>query len=177
MMIRAIESQDVQACLEIYSPFITHSAVSFELDVPTLSEFQQRVSQITRKYPWLVAIENNEVLGYAYASNYRDRLAYQWNVEVSVYVHADQKQKKIGQTLYTELLRLLQLQGFCKAFAVIAIPNEASVKFHAHMGFKEFALYEKVGFKVGKWHDVLWMQYELNATANPIAPLAPTTFK
>jgi len=177
MVIRTIDSQDVQACLDIYAPFVTNAAVSFELEVPPLSEFQQRVSQITSKYPWLVATENNDVLGYAYASNYRDRLAYQWNVEVSVYVHPNQKQKKVGQALYTELLRLLQLQGFCKAFAVIAIPNEASVKFHTHMGFKEFATYEKVGFKLGKWHDVLWMQYELNATANPIAPLAPTTLK
>jgi L-amino acid N-acyltransferase YncA len=177
MLIRPIQKEDIKACLEIYAPFVNESAVSFELVVPTITEFNARVEQITQKYPWLVAVQGNEIMGYAYASSYRDRLAYQWNVEVSVYVHDNFKQKKVGQTLYLELMKLLKTQGFCRAFAVIAIPNEPSVKFHTQFGFKEFAVYEKVGFKLDQWHDVLWMQYEISHPEIPSTPLLPSSLK
>jgi L-amino acid N-acyltransferase YncA len=173
MLIRPIKFQDIQACLEIYAPYVTDSAVSFEIEVPELAEFELRVQNITQKYPWLVAIQDNQVIGYAYASSYRDRLAYQWNVEVSVYIHDNHKQKKIAQSLYTELMQQMKNQGFCKAFAVIALPNDPSVKFHSQFGFKEFAVYKKVGFKLGQWYDVQWMEYEINSIAIPSTPLLP----
>jgi L-amino acid N-acyltransferase YncA len=165
--ITPISQKEISACLAIYKPFVTDSIVSFELDSPSEEEFANRVESITRKYPWFVAKESNEVIGYAYASAYRDRLAYQWNVEVSVYVHSHHKNKKVGTLLYNKLFEELRKIGICKAFAVIALPNDASVGFHKSFGFNSFATFKNVGHKFEAWHDVHWMEFQIQLPKQP----------
>jgi len=168
--IRPVSLADASACLNLYSKYVVRSAVSFELDAPSLDEFSSRIDSISKRFPYVVAEENGRVIGYAYASAYRDRLAYQWNVEVSIYVEDDKKKSGIASLLYAELFSELKRIHICKAFAVIALPNEASVNFHTKMGFEKFATYKNVGFKLNQWHDVLWMEKTIQFPDTPTSP-------
>jgi phosphinothricin acetyltransferase len=147
------------------------SAVSFELEAPSLEEFSNRIDTISKRFPYLVAEENGNVIGYAYASAYRDRAAYQWNVEISIYVEDQNKKSGVATALYTQLFNELERIHICKAFAVIALPNDASVGFHHKMGFAKFATYTDVGFKLNQWHDVLWMERTIQSPETPTTPL------
>jgi phosphinothricin acetyltransferase len=171
LSIRPVTNNDAQACLNLYSKYVVNSAVSFELEAPSLEEFSRRIDAIANRFPYLIAEENGRVIGYAYASAYRDRLAYQWNVEVSIYVEDDKKKSGIASRLYAELFSELKRIHICKAFAVIALPNEASVGFHHKMGFEKFATYTNVGFKLNQWHDVLWMEKTIQLPEVPMTPL------
>ncbi len=162
MLIRFANTADAEAMLDIYSPFIVNSATSFETEVPTIEQFASRITATTQQYPWLVADADGQVAGYAYASKHRERAAYQWSVETSVYVHPSFYRKNIGTHLYTALLSLLKQQGFVNAYAGIALPNIASEKLHKSLGFEEVGVYKNIGFKLGKWHDVKWMAKHLN---------------
>jgi L-amino acid N-acyltransferase YncA len=155
--IRPVRLQDASQMLDIYRPFVTENSVSFELEPPTVEEFSSRIEKYTQKFPWLVAEEKGEVLGYAYASSYRERKAYQWSVECSVYVRKDQYGKGSAQLLYDFLFSELTQRGFFNVYAIITLPNEASVRFHKKMNFEDVGIFKRVGFKFGKWHDVLWM--------------------
>ena len=154
---------DSAGMLKIYSSFITDSVVSFETEVPTEVEFASRIKQYTEKYPWLKATdENGNIVGYAYASTYRERAAYRFCCEVSVYVHPNFQKLGVAQQLYDILFNELESAGITNAYAVIALPNEKSVGFHTKMGFKPFAVFEKVGFKFNQWIDVQWMVKHLS---------------
>ncbi len=144
--------------LDIYAPFTRNGVVTFETEPPTLADFEKRVEKYTQTHPWLAAVEGNRVIGYAYASPYRERIAYQWVAECSVYVHPSEARKGVATRLYKALLELLTLQGFYKVFAIITIPNNESVGFHEKMGFQWFATYKKVGYKHGEWRDVAWWE-------------------
>ena len=157
MQIRFIQSSDASEVLAIYAPYVLETAVSFETSVPTPEEFALRIQQYTQKYPWLVAEENGKVVGYSYASKHRDREAYQWCVESSVYVHPLFRGKGLAQTLYERLFEVLIIAGFVNVYAGITQPNEASNKLHERMGFEVVGTYRKIGYKLDKWHDVLWM--------------------
>lgn len=158
MIIREVALHDAARILEIYAPHVVESAVSFELELPTIAAMQERIAAYTATYPWYVAEEEGRVIGYAYASSYRERKAYQYCVETSVYIDASSQQKGIARALYNRLFEELKQRGFAQAFAVITQPNEKSVAFHQSQGFESFALYEKVGYKFNRWHDVLWMR-------------------
>lgn len=158
MNIRPVADADVRRIREIYAPHILHSAVSFELDLPSEEDMLQRIRQYTLQYPWLVAEENGNVLGYAYASSYRERKAYRFCVETSVYIDPTAARKGMASLLYEKLFRELKEKGFTQAFALITQPNEASVSFHRSQGFESVALFESVGYKFDRWHDVLWMR-------------------
>ena len=157
MVIRPVRREDAQEMLDIYRPFVTDNSVSFELEVPSLDQFAERIVTYTKRFPWLVAEENGEVIGYAYASSYRERKAYQWSVECSVYIRSDYYGKGCAQKLYETLFEELTSRGFFNVYAIITLPNEASVRFHQKMNFEEVGIFRRVGFKFGKWHDVLWM--------------------
>ena len=157
MTIRNVRSADAEAILRIYAPFVLDSAVSFELELPSVEDMQKRIAHYTEKYPWIVAEENGEVIGYAYASSYRERLAYQYNVETSVYIDQQHQRKGVAKKLYDELFSILKEKGFYQAFAVITMPNEKSEAFHKANNFNSFAVFENVGFKFNQWHNVLWM--------------------
>lgn len=158
MIIREVTLDDAAQMLAIYAPHVETSAVSFELELPSIEEFQQRIQSYTAKYPWYVACVENQIVGYAYASAYRERKAYQYCVETSVYIAENAQQRGIARALYTTLFDALKQRGFTQAFAVITQPNEKSVAFHQSQGFESFALFEKVGYKFEQWHDVLWMR-------------------
>jgi L-amino acid N-acyltransferase YncA len=169
-MIRMAEPADAKAIAEIYRPIVADTIISFELDPPDAAEMERRRKAITGLAPWLVFDEHG-VAGYAYASRHRERAAYQWCVDVSVYVAEKQRRRGVGRALYTSLLALLRLQGFYAAHAGITLPNAGSVALHESFGFRRVALYPAVGFKMDRWHDVGWWQLELQPrTGTPDPP-------
>ena len=175
MKIKIAKPIHAAAIRAIYTPFVQDGFVTFETEVPDIEVFEERIAHYTKRYPWLVMEEDGAVLGYAYASAYRERIAYQWVVECSVYVHADHQKKGVAAKLYEALFDILRLQGLYKVYAVITVPNPQSVGFHERMGFTWFATYENVGYKAGKWCDVGWWQLTLTEPDNSIPP-APTPF-
>lgn len=159
MIIRPAIASDASGILEIYTPIVERTAITFETKVPDLEEVERRIEQINSRHIWLVMVDNHSIIGYAYASQHRKREAYDSTCEVSVYVHEQHRKKKVAKNLYTLLFHVLKKMGYCLALAGITIPNEISESFHQNMGFGAFADYKKVGFKHEKWHDTRW--YEL----------------
>ena len=143
-------------------PFVEGTAVSFELAVPSVAEFAERIATAVRGWAWLVAEVNGEAVGYAYASAHRTREAYRYSVETSAYVHEDSRRQGIARALYAQLLDDLVEQGFGSAYAGITLPNAASVGFHESLGFTSIGVFPRVGRKFGRWHDVLWLYRPLN---------------
>jgi phosphinothricin acetyltransferase len=168
-MLRLALPTDGERLAAIYAPAVADRTTSFELTPPDAAEMARRVSALTARTPWLVLEENGRVVGYAYASPHRDRPAYQWSVEVSAYVDAAAHRAGHGKTLYTALFDILTAQGFVNAYAGITLPNPASVGFHKAMGFEEIGIYKGIGYKFGRWHDVIWM-HRLLAPKRPNMP-------
>lgn len=162
MIIRLAETQDLEQILAVYAPYIKDTAITFETVVPDLPEFCQRFEAVTGSFPWLVCAEGDQILGYAYAAKHRDRIAYQWSVESSVYLGAGAQGRGMGKKLYKALIDLLTLQGIVNVYGLITTPNEKSVGLHRSLGFNEFALFEKIGYKRAAWHDVQWMLLVIN---------------
>ena len=159
--IRLATEADAEAMLAIYTPVVLDTAISFELVPPSVDEFKSRVRSTLTRTPWLVCEIDGKVAGYAYAGALRTRAAYQWSVEVTVYVNADHRRLGVGSAVYTSLFACLRLQGFMNAYGGIALPNPASVALHESMGFSHIGTYRNVGYKLGAWHDVGWWQLEL----------------
>ncbi len=160
--IRLAVDADAPAMLAIYAPIVRETAISFELEPPTLAEFRRRVANTLAKTAWLVCEIDGEVAGYAYASALRPRAAYQWSVEVTVYAHPERRRLGVGRALYAALFGCLRLQGFRSAYAAISLPNAASVALHESIGFTPIGVYRGVGYKLGAWRDVGWWRMELN---------------
>ena len=170
--IRLATADDADQIAEIYAPIVRDTPISFEIEPPTTDEMRQRILKTLAQFPWLVYDQGARVQGYAYASAHRTRAAYQWSVDVSVYVHQAARRHGVGAALYTSLFRLLTLQGFYQAYAGIALPNPASVGLHESLGFKPVGVYRSVGYKQGAWHDVEWWQLSLQPpTVAPADPL------
>ena len=161
--IRLATPDDAEGVLAIYGPFCESSAVSFEIVAPSVNEMRSRIEKISGKYPWLICEIDGKVAGYVYASQHRERAAYRWNVDVAAYVDSNYRRRRVGQALYSTLFSILRGQGYFKAFAGITLPNEASVGLHESVGFKPIAVYRGVGYKLGRWLDVGWWQYELQS--------------
>ena len=160
-LIRLAVPSDGPALADIYRPAVTHAATSFELQPPDGATMTQRVAHILERTPWLVFERDDVVLGYAYAGIHRERPAYQWSVEVSAYVHRDAHRLGVARALYNSLFAMLVVQGFRNAYAGITLPNVASVGFHTAMGFTPVGVYQGIGYKHGKWHDVAWFERAL----------------
>ncbi len=173
--IRMAKPADAAQIQAIYAPLVRETAISFELEPPDVEEMRGRIAKITAQYPWLVCADGGEVMGYAYAGQHRERAAYQWAVDVTVYVRSDLRRKGVGRALYTALLGVLPLQGYYNAYAGIALPNPGSVGLHEALGFKPVGVYRQVGFKLGKWHDVGWWGLELQEHAAPTGAPAPVS--
>lgn len=171
-LIRLANKEDAAAMLDIYAPYIENTSITFETEVPSVQSFADRVENYLQSYAWLVCEIDGRIAGYAYASKYRERTAYQWSIECSVYVHENYWQNGVAKALYSVLLEILKRQGFMNVYAVINLPNEKSVAFHEHLGFRHFADYINVGYKLGKWKTVGWWQLQLNEFIDePPAPL------
>ena len=171
--IRLATPADGAALARIYAPSVIGGVTSFELHAPDSDEMGRRIARVTTRTPWLVCEATGEVAGYAYASSHRERPAYQWSVEVSAYVRDDFKRRGIARALYSSLIAVLILQGFRNAYAGITLPNDASVRFHEALGFATVGVYRRVGYKLGAWHDVMWLARTLAPhDASPPIPLS-----
>lgn len=173
-MIRLAVAQDVSAIQAIYSDYVLHDTATFEYDVPSLDEFRGRMEAIQQTYPYLVYEENGVIKGYAYAHQYKERAAYQWDVELSVYISKENHGKGIGSKLYEIMFILLKKQQIHQAYACITSPNPKSERMHERLGFQLVGRFHHTGYKFGKWLDVIWMEKELIPphVPQPVLPLS-----
>ena len=160
--IRQVKQTDAEQILDIYRYYVENTAISFEETVPTINEMSGRISKTTQLYPWLVYEQQGKVSGYAYASSFRDRPAYRWTVEVTIYLADAAKGSGVATKLYQELLDILTQQRFRMAIAVVTEPNCESEKFHKKMGFKKIGVFESVGYKHEQWQNTGWWQKQLD---------------
>jgi len=162
--IRSATTADAEAIQRIYAPFVLETVISFEEVPPTVEEMAGRITSTQKAHPWLVAVDGGKVCGYAYAGAHRERAAYRFSADTTVYIAPEAQRRGIGHMLYAELLPELKRRGVHMAFAGIALPNPGSVALHQSMGFAPVGVYREVGFKFGRWHDVGWWQRPLGVT-------------
>ncbi len=172
-IVRPAELADAAAMLAIYEPFVLTTPISFETEVPAEPEFRSRIEKILPRLPWLVCEAEGAIGGYAYATRYREREAYQWSVEATVYVAPGFHRRGIGACLYDNLFRCLRAQGFMNGYAAITLPNSASVALHERAGFEPVGVYRRVGYKLGRWHDVGWWALALRKPPSEPRPPLP----
>ena len=164
-LIRDANLEDAKDLLEIYKPYVLNTAITFEYDVPTLEEFSERIRKITERYPYLVAEIDGKIVGYAYASTFKDRAAYDWCVETSIYLAGKARGNGIGRKLYEALEAKLNEQGILNANACITYADfedkyhtNDSMYFHEKMGYKLVGRFHQCGYKFGRWYDMIWME-------------------
>jgi len=165
MRIEKVTIDDAKELLSIYEPYVKNTAITFKYDVPSLEEFKGRIKDISSKYPYIKVVEDGEILGYAYAHAFRERKAYDWSVETTVYVKQGRHRMGIGRLLYSELEKSLKNMGILNMNACIAVPvkeNEHltydSYNFHKSMGFSLVGRFHKAGYKFNTWYDIVWME-------------------
>ncbi|WP_429912420.1 arsinothricin resistance N-acetyltransferase ArsN1 family B [Glycocaulis sp.] len=163
-VIRAANGDDAPAIHAVYAPIVANTAISLELDVPSVEELAARIAAVSAEFPYLVAEMDGQLAGYAYGSRFRSRAAYDASVEVTVYVGSGWQGRGVARTLYASLFDALQAQGRHAAFAVITLPNAASVRLHEAAGFEPAGVWKEAGFKFGQWHDVGCWQKRLGRT-------------
>ncbi len=171
--IRIANENDYVSILEIYEPYINETTITFEYNVPSLSDFSKRLANIQKTFPLLVCEIDHIVVGYAYISRFREREAYDWSMESSIYINPVYQRKNIGKALYYALIELSKLLGYCNIYGVVTMPNIKSEKLHDLFGFATIGVTHNVGFKFGKWLDVKW--YELNIKEYNNQPEKPKT--
>ncbi|MDW8765862.1 N-acetyltransferase family protein [Streptococcus suis] len=164
--IRSAQIEDASDLVAIYAPYVETTAITFETEVPTVADFADRIKKTLEKFPYFVAEEEGRVVGYAYASTYYARAAYDWTVELSVYVSREARGKGIGSLLYDVLEEDLTARGFKNFLACIALPNPASLALHEKRGYEQVAHFKKVGYKFDSWHDIVWLQKSLVGKQN-----------
>ncbi|MBS7455870.1 GNAT family N-acetyltransferase [Coralloluteibacterium stylophorae] len=172
-MIRVARAGDAEAVQAIYAPCVTGSALTFETEVPDVAAMRTRMLDRLEHYPWLVLEEDGRVLAYAYASRFRERAAYDWIAETSVYTHADARRRGLARHIYGVLLDVLALQGLTQAVGVITLPGHGSVALHEAMGFAPAGVWRASGWKLGAWHDVGVWQRQLRDAPGPPVPTTP----
>jgi phosphinothricin acetyltransferase len=171
--IRIAASGDAAAVQAIYAPYVAETVISFEIEPPSVAEMARRIAMIGARFPWLVYGVGDEIAGYAYAGPHKERAAYQWAADATVYVAAQARGKGVGRALYRRLLAILDFQGFHTVFGGITLPNAASVGLHEACGFRPVGVYREVGYKFGAWRDVGWWGLRLSdAEADPRPPQA-----
>lgn len=163
--IRDAQKTDAKAIQAIYAPYVERTAITFEYDVPSGDEFCRRIKTVQQKYPWIVAEKDGRIVGYAYASAFKERDAYQWAVETSIYVDSSMKRCGIGRMLHEVLEQRLKKRGILNMNACIAFiePEDEyltldSVRFHEQLGYKKVAHFHLCGKKFGRWYDMIWME-------------------
>jgi phosphinothricin acetyltransferase len=175
MLIRHVDPRrDARVCAQIYEPSVTDGVASLEEVPPSAGEMERRIERVSSGYPWLVAEDDDgAVVGYAYATQHRERAAYRWATDTSVYVATSRQRRGVGRSLYTALLPLLIRQGYYVACAGITLPNEASVALHESFGFEPVGSYQRVGFKFGRWWAVGWWLAQLREQVDGATPPEP----
>jgi phosphinothricin acetyltransferase len=166
---RLARLEDAAAIQAIYAPVVRDTAISFEYDPPDVAEMERRLARVLASRPWLVYRSADGVLGYAYATAFRERRAYDWNVEVSVYVRADARGRGVARHLYGRLFQLLRALNYRQVVAGATLPNEASERLHASFGFQRLGVLPRAGYKFGVWHDVIFWFLPLHGPAHEAA--------
>lgn len=173
-VIRQAEAGDAAALLEIYRPFITDTVVTFEYDVPTADEFAGRITDTLADFPYLVCERDGKPVGYAYAHHIRERAAYDWAVELSIYLAPAAQGQGVGTVLYQCLIDLLEMQKIRILYGCVTLPNEGSRRLHEKLGFALTGVWHGSGWKFGQWHDVGWFEKRLGGVgpAQPVVPFS-----
>ena len=169
-IIRLASAGDTKALLAIYKQYIP-TPITFEIVLPTEEEFEQRILNISRDYPYLVYEHSGKVLGYAYAHRHMERWSYQWNAELSIYLDASAIGQGIGRQLYHTLIRILKLQNVKNIYGCVTAGNPNSEQLHEAMGFSLMGTYHNAGYKNGQWHDVRWYEKAISPFDIPPKPL------
>jgi L-amino acid N-acyltransferase YncA len=171
LTVRDATERDAGACAAIYAPYVTGTAISFETVVPSPAEMAGRIAAARATHAWLVLEEAGRVVGYAYGHPFKERAAYRWACETSIYLEPGRRRTGAGRTLYAALLARLTERGYHRAFAGMTLPNDASAGLHRALGFEPAGVYRRVGWKHGAWHDVAWVQLTIAADdAPPVEP-------
>jgi L-amino acid N-acyltransferase YncA len=160
-MIRDATAADAPACASIYAPFVLHTAITFELTPPSADEMAARIAAAARLHAWLVLEVDDHVVGYAYGGPYKERAAYRFSCEVSIYLESGRHRRGEGRALYSALFERLAARGYRTAVAGMTLPNDASVGLHQAMGFEPVGTYRRIGWKFDEWRDVAWVQRSL----------------
>lgn len=186
MIIRYAKEEDAKELLDIYAYYVTNTAITFEYDVPTLLEFKNRIKHTLENYPWIVAIDNNEIIGYAYTSPLKERAAYQYSVETSIYVKHGLLKSGVGKALYSKLEEISLKQNIQNMYACIAYNDiddeyltKNSVQFHTHLGYRLIGTFKKCGYKFNRYYDMVWMEKEIaphKVDATPFIPFSKLVF-
>lgn len=183
-IIRPATPADAGRLLEIYAYYVQHTAVSFEYEVPSLTEFEGRIRHTLTRYPYLVIQEGERILGYAYAGAFHPRAAFAWACEMTIYLDPAAHKKGLGRKLYEALEAELQRLGFLNLYACIACPEAEdeyltnnSPAFHAHMGYVEIGRFHHCGYKFGRWYHMIWMEKLIGSHENGAALKVPAAWK
>jgi L-amino acid N-acyltransferase YncA len=170
MLIRDASASDAGACAAIYAPYVTDTAITFEIEPPTVEEMTDRITKAVKTHAWLVIEDEGRVVGYVYGGPYKERAAYRFSCEVSVYLELGRRRTGGGRALYEALFARLVERGFRTAVAGMTLPNDASVGLHRALGFEPIGTYRRIGWKHGAWRDVGWYQLELTPAAEGLPP-------
>lgn len=179
--IRTATPDDAARLVEIYAPYVTDTAISFEYDVPTAEAFRGRIAHTLERYPYIVAIANDEIVGYAYVSPFVGRAAYDWSVETSIYVDQRCRRMGVGGRLYAALEEILVRMGVLNLNACIGAPkedvgpdehlNNNSIEFHEHLGYRMVGRFHDSGYKFGRWYDMVWMEKMIGEHPDDVQPI------
>ena len=176
--LRIATIQDAAALLDIYAPYVENTAITFEYDVPTLEEFTGRIRHTLEKYPYLVAVRDSEIIGYAYAGAFYGRAAYDWSAETTIYVKKGCRHGGVGKLLYQELETALKAQNIINLYACIGYPEiedkyltKNSAQFHAHLGYRMVGEFYHCGYKFNRWYNMVWMEKLLDPEVKHPKPI------
>ncbi len=171
--IRVANLEDVPGLLKIYAPYVRETAITFDYEVPSVEEFREKIERILKKYPVLVAETAEGIVGYAYADTFKNKQAYDWAVETTIYVDKNCKKMGIGRLLYEELERILKAQKIVNLNACIAYPMEEdehlskdSVLFHEKLGYRMVGEFRQCGYKFNRWYNMVWMEKHIGEHTN-----------
>lgn len=173
LRLRAAQPADATELCAIYAPYVEFTTISFEYIPPTTEVFRDRIVRTMEQYPWLVAERDGVIEGYAYAHRLGEREAFTWSAELSIYLRPEAERCGIGTRLYRALCTLLHEQNVAAVYACITVPNTTSVQFHEAFGFRRLGVFPHAGFKMGSWHDIIWMECPLRERASPPQPFVP----
>ncbi len=177
MIIRRARAADAPAIHDIYAHYVLNTAITFATHAPSAQEYAAHMADL--RYPFLAA-EEDGIAGFAYAASFREKEAYRWDVELTIYLAPGQEKRGTGSLLMAELLRLLSQQGYLNAYSCITLPNEGSIRLHRRFGFDELGVFPRSGFKLNRWHDVIWLGKALGECSQapqeprPLPPLTET---
>ena len=174
--IRTAEVEDAEKLLDIYSYYVKKTAVTFEYEVPSVEEFQERIRHISSHYPYLIAEEEGEIIGYSYADRLRPRAAFGWDVEMTIYLKQDIRRNGLGRHMYTLMEDILREQGVVNAVSLITKPTDEysdfnSVQFHEKMGYKHAGELKDCGYKFNRWYALLYMDKQIGIPQEEMPPI------